>query len=190
VRRVRPYVASASLFILRFRPVSSSARSGSAGHRNDTCFVPSGILRSSPSFRAASNGRFDRLPLRSCILFRECSRVHRRGTPSATVSLRVLVPSTVPIRAACLRAATPWAPAPAGFGHPLDAFISAVNLPGVSHPGPSMGFPPFRAFSFVRMAFVSRRTQPLLPFGTCGHEHHTCCGSRDSVRKPSPRADR
>lgn len=168
MRRVRPYVASASLFILRFRPVSSSARSDSAGHRNDTCFIPSGILRSSPSFRAASDGRSDRLPLQSCILFRDCSRVRRRETPFATASLRVLVPSTVPVRTACLRAATPWAPAPAGFGHPLDALISDTGLPGVSHPGPFMGFLPFRASPFVRIAFVSRRTQSLLPFGTPG----------------------
>lgn len=119
-----------------------------------------------PVVSAASDGRSDRVPLQSCSLFRDCSRVRRRETPFATVSLRVLVPSTVPVRTACLRAATPWAPASAGFGDPPDALVSAANLPGVSHPGPSMGFPPFRAFSFVRIAFASRRTPPLVPLGT------------------------
>lgn len=97
-----PLSASASLFILRFRPFSSPARSGSHGHRNDTFFVPMWILRFFPSYRAAPNGLFDRVPLQGCVPFRECPPCGVADVP-ATASLRVPSPSTVPVRAALPR---------------------------------------------------------------------------------------
>jgi len=140
VRRVRPYRLlrpSSSLGSGRFhrRPVS-----GSCGQWNDTCFVPSRTLRSSPSYRAASN-------------FRPTARPCRVAAPSGNVHRAVSRPSPrPPLFGFCpLRRFRPVrrrlgchasAPAPAGFPDPHGALSSASDLPGVFRPGPSLGFLP------------------------------------------------
>jgi hypothetical protein len=138
--------ASAFLFVLRFRPDSSPSRHGSRGHRNDTCFVPSWTLRSFPSFRAVSDGRSDRAPLQGCILFRDCSHAGVAGRlprPPLFGFWPLRRFRRVRLR---LRAATPSTPAPAGFGHPRGAFLSASHLPGMFRPGPSLGLRPSGLF--------------------------------------------
>jgi len=55
-------------------------------------------------------------------------------------------------------AATPHAPAPTGFLDPLDALVSVSNLPGVFHPGPSVGFDPSGLFLLENRAGLSTGT--------------------------------
>jgi len=60
---------------------------------------------------------------------------------AVAVSLRVPFPSTVPVGAACVRRPRLTLRRPQGFD-PLDALSPPPDLPGVFHPGPSLGFYP------------------------------------------------
>jgi len=141
--------ASASLFVLRYRPVSSPSRSGSSGRRNDTCVIPSRDPEVFPEHRAMSDS-------------------HPAARPFGVASSPGIVPVSLPRDASRSRLSSgssslrrfqsvrlafglprPPAPAPAGFCDPLDAFISASDLPGVFRPGPSMGFSPLQGI-FLR----------------------------------------
>jgi len=120
---------------LRFSPFRRASRMVSSGSPASSGFRP---LQSSPRFQ-------------------------RRGLRSATPLF-----GFVPLRrfrsARLYPGCHAGAPAPAGFPDPHGAFVSAPGLPGLFHPGPSVGFTPSRPFPPPDRANLSVRRQPSRRF--------------------------
>jgi len=162
VRRVRPYRLlrpSSSLGFDRFhrRPVA-----GSRGHQNDTCFVPSRTLRSSPLYRAASN-------------FRSTARPFRVAAPSGNVHRAASRPSPrpplfgfCPLRRFRTVAASPRLPhlgtGACRVSRPSWRLLLRIGPPRSVSSGSVPGVSPVRASPSFGIAGVSRRPQALVPF--------------------------
>lgn len=158
--------------------------------------APSNVKRCCP-FLPGPRG-FQRLPripdvwIRSAVSFRVAapsgfSTFQPRGVASASASHRVFSPlrqfrfvrlrSDVHVRA----------PASAGFGDPLDAFLSAMNLPGVFHPGPPVGFSPSRLFPPSDRPVLSVRACPPDAWTRSFELFRVCIFRASPRRKPVTR---